>query len=76
MNNFSTYSFQYSDEDSTNVSMSFSAETWHEALGKFVDFMGAVQGYSISDKVSIDMSPYALNRESWSGPVFNPEEEM
>lgn len=73
MNNRFTFSHTV---DGTRIESSFSAETWHEALSKFVSFMGAVQGYSIADHVAASIGPHALDRETWSGPVFDPEESL
>ena len=70
------FTFQYSSGEAKSVSVSFEADTWTEALEEFISFMGAAYGYSIRDKIAVDMSPYAVNSDSWTGPVFNPEEEM
>ena len=72
MNDF-TFSFQ---SGGTRIETSFFAETWHEALTKFVSFLGNVHGYDLTKKIAADINPFAINREAWTGPVFNPEESL
>jgi hypothetical protein len=71
------YSFEYSDGDARHISTSFTpGDTWPEVLEQFVSFMGNVYGYSIRESVAIKKSPFFIHNESWSGPVFNPEESL
>lgn len=72
------YSFEYSDGEARNISMSFTpGDTWPEVLEAFVSFMGAVYGYSLKEQVGVvTSSPYQEESlvTTWSGPVFNPED--
>lgn len=69
------YSFEYSDGDARHVSSSFSpGDTWPEVLEQFVSFMSNVYGYDIRERVAVAESRFGVDREKWTGPVFNPEE--
>lgn len=69
------FTFSFKDGD-TRIETSFSAETWHEALTKFVSFLGNVQGYDLTEKIAANINPFAINSEAWTGPLFNPEESL
>lgn len=74
-----TYSFQYSDGEDRSISVCFTpGDTWPEVLEQFVSFMNNVYGYDIREKVGIKANRFSasLLDETWSGPVFNPEEEL
>jgi len=69
------YTFQYSDGEDRSVYVSFSpGDTWPEVLEQFVSFMSNVYGYDIHDKVGIVASPFGVDPEKWTGPVFDPED--
>lgn len=71
------YTFQYSDGDAKSIYVSFTpGDTWPEVLEQFVGFLGNVYGYDIRQKVGIKYSPIVLLDETWSGAVFNPEDEL
>ncbi len=71
------YIFQYTDGEDRHVAVSFSpGYTWPEVLEQFVDFLSNVYGYNIREKVAIKQSPFAFYDDTWSGPVFNPEESL
>ena len=67
-----SFTFTFSN-DNKNVTISFEAETWSEALEEFTSFIGAAYGYSIKDQVALKESPFRFNSETWSGPVFNED---
>jgi len=72
-----TYSFQYSDGEDRSISVCFTpGDTWPEVLEQFVSFMNNVYGYDIREKVGIKYSPFAPLDGTWSGVVFNPEDEL
>lgn len=74
------YTFQYSDGGAKSVRVSFTpGDTWPEVLEQFVSFLNNIYGYDIHQKVGIVVySP--LQQETlvntWTGPVFNPEDEL
>jgi hypothetical protein len=71
------YIFQYTDGDARNVAVSFApGDTWPEVLEQFVGFMSNVYGYDIRAKIAIAESPFAFHDDTWSGPVFTPEESL
>jgi hypothetical protein len=71
------YIFQYTDGDARHVATSFTpGYTWPEVLEQFVDFLSNVYGYNIREKIAISESPFASYDDTWSGPVFNPEESL
>ncbi len=78
MNEFNvTYGFQYSDGEDRSLTCQFSpGDTWPEALEQFVGFLSNVYGYDIRGKIAIAKSPFAGYDDSWSGPVFTPEESL
>jgi hypothetical protein len=78
MNEFKeTYQFHYNDGEARTVSMSFTpGDTWPEVLEQFVGFMSNVYGYDIRAKIAIAESPFAFHDDTWSGPVFTPEESL
>ena len=78
MNEFKeTYQFNYNDGEDRNVFVSFTpGDTWSSVLEQFVDFMSNVYGYDIREKVAIKKSPFFGHDDSWSGPVFNPEDSL
>lgn len=49
--------------------------TWPEALQKFVQFLGNIYGYDLTDKIGIKDNPYAFDRELWCGPTFGGDDE-
>ena len=61
------------DDGVKQVTISFEATTWPEALEEFTSLIGVAYGYSIKDQVAIKHSPYRVSSESWTGPVFNEE---
>jgi len=67
-----SFSFYYQHGGKT-VTVSFETETWHEALEEFTSFISAAFGYSIKDQVALKESPFRLDSEAWSGPIFNEE---
>ena len=71
------FTFNYSSASGEKaITASFEAATWPEALEEFVSFMGAAYGYDIRDSIGIKTAPwkaYVLD-DTWSGPVFNPED--
>jgi len=70
-----TYSFSYFDGEDRSISTSFSpGDTWPEVLEQFVAFMSNVYGYNIREQVAVAESRFGVDREKWSGPVFNPED--
>jgi len=69
-NEFFTFSY---NNGSKNVTVSFEAKTWPEALEEFTSFIGAAFGYSIKDQVALKDNKYRYNSEIWTGPVFNEE---
>ena len=71
-NDNDSFTFSYSN-GAKNVTVSFEAETWIEALEEFTNFINAAFGYDIKDKVALKENKYGFNSESWSGPVFNEE---
>ncbi len=72
-----TYNFHYTDGETRSIQVSFSpGDTWPEVLEQFVGFLSNVYGYDIREKVAIKKSPFFLHDDSWSGPVFNPEESL
>ena len=71
------YNFNYSDGEWRSIRVSFTpGGTWPEVLEQFVDFLSNVYGYNIREKVAIKQSPFAFYDDTWSGPVFNPEESL
>ena len=81
MNEFKeAYTFQYSDGEDRSIYVSFSpGDTWPEVLEQFVSFMSNVYGYDIHQKVGIVVySPLQQETlvDTWTGPVFNPEDEL
>ena len=71
------YSFEYNDGDNRHISMSFTpGDTWPEVLEQFVGFMSNVYGYDIRERVAVAESRFGVDREKWTGPVFNPEESL
>ena len=80
MNEFKeAYTFQYSDGEDRSVYVSFSpGDTWPEVLEQFVGFLSNVYGYDIRQKVGIKANPLTASTldETWSGVVFNPEDEL
>jgi len=72
-----TYSFQYSDGEDRSISVCFTpGDSWPEVMEQFVGFLSNVYGYDIRQKVGIKYSPFASLDETWSGVVFNPEDEL
>ena len=72
-----TYNFHYTDGETRSIQVSCCpGATWPEVLEQFVGFMSNVYGYDIREKVAIKKSPFFLNDDSWSGPLFNPEESL
>jgi hypothetical protein len=72
-----TYNFNYFDGEERSIRVAFSpGDTWPEVLEQFVGFLSNVYGYDIREKVAIKQSPFFLNDDSWSGPVFNPDERL
>ena len=67
-----SFRFAYSNGNK-HINISFEADTWPEALEEFTSLIGAAYGYSIKDQVAIKQSPYRVNSESWTGPVFNED---
>ena len=67
MHNGFTFTHVFNEE---TLTYTFPAETWHEALEKFIAFLGSVHGYSVKERVAVDMNPWAVNTEGWSGPTF------
>jgi hypothetical protein len=78
MNEFKeTYHFHYNDGEDRSMRVSFTpGDTWPEVLEQFVGFLSNVYGYDIREKVAIKKSPFFLHDDSWSGPVFNPEDSL
>ena len=78
MNEFKeTYIFQYTDGKDRGITCQFSpGATWPEVLEQFVGFLSSVYGYDIREKIAIDESPFASYDDTWSGPVFTPEESL
>jgi len=78
MNEFKeTYGFQYSDGEDRHISVGFSpGDTWPEVLEQFVSFMSNVYGYDIRERVAVAESRFGVDREKWTGPVFNPEDYL
>ena len=71
------YSFEYNDGDNRHISMSFTpGDTWPEVLEQFVGFMSNVYGYDIRERVAVAESRFGVDREKWTGPVFNPDERL
>jgi hypothetical protein len=73
------YSFEYNDGDARHLSLSFTpGDTWPEVLEQFVGFLSNVYGYDIRQKVGIKANPLTASTldETWSGVVFNPEDEL
>jgi hypothetical protein len=72
-----TYSFDYFDGEDRSITCKFSpGDTWPEVLEQFVGFLGNVYGYDIRAQVAIKKSQFSVYDDSWSGPVFNPEESL
>ena len=74
-----TYSFNYSDGDCRSVRLSFTpGDTWPEVLEQFIGFLNNVYGYDIRQKVGVraDRLTASMLNETWSGAVFNPEDEL
>jgi hypothetical protein len=74
-----TYSFHYSDGEDRSISVSFTpGDTWPEVLEQFVSFMNNVYGYDIRQKVGIKANRLTASMldETWTGVVFNPEDEL
>jgi len=67
-----SFSFSY-EHDNKTVHVSFETEIWTEALEEFTSFISAAYGYSIKDQVALKESPFRLNSEVWSGPIFNED---
>ena len=73
------YSFEYTGDDGRNLALSFTpGDSWPEVLEQFVGFLGNVYGYDIREKVGIKSNPLTASmlNETWSGAVFNPEDEL
>ena len=73
------YTFQYSDGGAKSVRVSFTpGDTWPEVLEQFVSFLNNIYGYDIRQKVGIKASPITASMldETWTGVVFNPEDEL
>ena len=71
------YSFEYNDGDARHLSLSFTpGDSWPEVLEQFVGFLSNVYGYDIRQKVGIKYSLFAALDETWTGVVFNPEDEL
>ena len=77
MNEFKeTYNFHYTDGETRSIQVSCCpGATWPEVLEQFVGFMSNVYGYNIRGKIAI-ANPFFLHDDTWSGPVFNPEESL
>ena len=72
-----TYSFNYSDGDCRSVRVSFTpGDTWPEVLDQFVGFLNNVYGYDIRQKIAVAESRFGVDRDKWTGPMFNPEESL
>jgi hypothetical protein len=72
-----TYNFHYTDGEDRTVAVAFTpGDTWPEVLEQFVGFMSNVYGYDIRAKIAIAESPFAFYDDTWSGPVFTPEESL
>jgi hypothetical protein len=72
-----TYNFNYFDGEERSIRVAFTpGDTWPEVLEQFVGFLSNVYGYDIREKVAIKKSPLFLHDDSWSGPVFNPEDSL
>ena len=71
-----SFTFNYSSCGDKNLQVSFEAATWPEALEEFVSCMGAAYGYDIRDSIGIKTAPWKayVLEDTWSGPVFNPED--
>jgi hypothetical protein len=70
-----TWLFSHKDNSGAVTSMSFSAQTWPDALDRFLQFLAGA-GYS-----GVDLSSVALNGEKhslvdWHGEMFYPGEEQ
>lgn len=48
---------------------------WPDVLADFVEFMGKCYGYDISKQVAI-ARPKPYSNTKWTGPVFDPNEEL
>ena len=71
------YNFNYSDGEWRSIRVSFTpGDTWPDVLEQFVGFLSNVYGYDIREKVAIKQSPFAFYDDTWSGPVFNPEDSL
>ena len=78
MNEFKeAYTFQYSDGEDRSIYVSFSpGDTWPEVLEQFVGFMSNVYGYNIREQVAVAESRFGVDREMWTGPVFDPGDAL
>lgn len=72
------YTFQYSDGGAKSVRVSFTpGDTWPEVLEQFVSFLNNIYGYDIRQRVGIKVTPLTASLdETWTGPVFDPEDEL
>ena len=71
------YIFQYTDGEDRHVAISFTpGAMWPEVLEQFVGFISSVYGYDIREKIAIAESPFASYDDTWSGPVFTPEDSL
>jgi hypothetical protein len=72
-----TYNFDYFDGKDRSITCQFSpGAMWPEVLEQFVGFLSSVYGYDIREKIAIAESPFVSYDDTWSGPVFNPEESL
>jgi hypothetical protein len=72
-----TYNFHYTDGETRSIQVSCSpGAMWPEVLEQFVGFLSNVYGYDIREKIAIAESPFASYDDTWSGPVFNPEDSL
>lgn len=53
-------------------------QQWPEILQKFIEFLGYVYGYNLTEKVALreDMYEYIYRDFSWTGPTFPKVEEQ
>lgn len=73
---YPTYSFGFTDNEGKSAQMIVGGpeySRWEPIMASFLDFLEASGYRGVKARVAI---PEGFASEQWSGPVFNPEDQL